>query len=103
MTRSQRSARSAPSVCHLLGSAAYVASNSAGGTYPKLECKRLLLYTCSMNSSKLASAEAYDSYSLRYTSSCFKVLKKLSALALSYGLLTDDMLICAPICSNCAT
>jgi hypothetical protein len=46
---------------------------------------------------KFCSASANEFYSLKYTPSCFKVLKKLSAFALSDGFPTADLLICAPI------
>src|SRR5438270_9026940 len=50
-------------------------SHTASGVgSPSFRCKRLVLYTCSMNISKFASASAKNSYSLRYISSCFNAI-----------------------------
>src|SRR4030065_1110517 len=61
-------------------------SKLTGERYPKDECNLFRLYNSSIKLGIRSSTSVRVSNSKRYTSSYFSVLKKLSIVALSYGL-----------------
>lgn len=75
---------------------AWAASNSTGVRSSRLACNRLVWYTSAMKRSRLARASSNVRSSFRSTSSRLSVLKQRSALALSEGLPTADLLMRAP-------
>lgn len=80
-----------------------MASNSAGGRYPRLECSRLALCTASYEVADVGFGFLQAPILFQVHLPCFQGLKKLPALALSYGLPLPDMLIRAPASSSRST